>query len=162
MKQTSLPIIRTFLTICMVGIIVLSCKKDEPFYQVNAFEMELHYNVNKYRQSQGLSDLVFFHDLFIEARQQSAAYMNSGKPDEGMDARWEKIKEHWEPVNFGALSSKINSKDTTAARIVVEGWIQDSAARSIILDDHIQSGPGIAEGNDGWVYITHFFMKIHD
>jgi hypothetical protein len=162
MKQTSLPFIRTLLAICMVGIIVVSCKKDEPFYQVDAFELELHKNVNKYRQSQGLSDLVFFHDLFVEARQQSAAYLNSGNPSVGMDARWEKIRDHWQPVNFGALSSKINSKDTTAARLVVESWVQDSTARSIIMDDHIQSGPGIAEGSDGWVYITHFFMKIHD
>jgi len=165
MKQTSLPFIHTLLAICMVGIIVVSCKKDEPFYQVDAFELELHHNVNKYRQSQGISDLgdlVFFQDLFIEARQQSAAYLNSGNPNEGMDARWEKIREHWQPVNFGALSSKINSKDTTAARLVVEAWVQDSVARSIILDDYIQSGPGIAEGSDGWVYITYFFMKIHD
>lgn len=162
MKETSLSFIRTLLAICLIGVIVISCKKDDPFYQVDAFEMELHNNVNKYRQSQGLSDLVFFHDLFVEARQQSAAYLNSGNPNEGMDARWEKIRDHWQPLIFGALSSKINSKDTTAARLVVESWVQDSTARSIILDDHIQSGPGIAEGSDGWVYITHFFMKIQD
>ena len=163
MKQTSLPFIRTLLAICMVGIIVVSCKKDEPYYQVDAFEMELHNKVNKYRQSQGLSDLVFFHDLFVEARQQSAAWMNSANPTEGLDARMDKIDEHWEPVNpVDVLLATINSKDTVAARIVVESWIKDSTAHSIITDDHIQSGPGIAEDANGKVYITHFFMKIHD
>ena len=98
MKQTSLPYIRTLLAICMVGIIVLSCNKDEPFYQVDAFEMELHYNVNKYRQSQGLSDLVFFHDLFVEAREQSTAWKNSGDPNSGLFDRMDKITEHWKPV----------------------------------------------------------------
>ena len=137
MKQTSLPFIRTLLMICMVGIIVLSCKKDEPFYQVDAFEMELHYNVNKYRQSQGLSSLVFFPDLFVEARQQSAAWLNSGNPQEGLDDRFDKIFEHWEPVNLDVLLASINGKDTTAARIVVEGWLQDSLARNIIEEDHI-------------------------
>lgn len=162
MKQTSLPSIRTLMTICLVGIIVLSCKKDEPFYQVDDFETELHRNVNKYRQSQGLSDLVFFHDLFIEARQQSADWKNSGNPQQGLNERWDKIIEHWEPVNLDVLLSTINSKDTAAARMVVEYWIQDSLSRAVLTDDHIQSGPGIAEGEDGTVYITHFFMKIHD
>jgi len=162
MKQTSLPFIRTMLTICLVGIIVLSCKKDEPFYQVDAFEMEIHHNVNKYRRSQGLSDLVFFHDLFVEARQQSTAWKNSGNFDDGLDARLDKIYEHWEPVNFDVLLSTINGKDTTAARIVVEYWIQDSAMSAVLRDDFIQSGPGIATDDNGMVYITHFFMKIHD
>jgi hypothetical protein len=162
MKQTSLQILRTFLAICMIGMLVWTCKKDEPFYQVDAFEMELHDNVNKYRQSQGLSDLVFFHDLFIEARQQSAAWLNSGNPSEGMQERADKIYEHWEPVNLDVLLATINSKDTAAARIVVEGWIQDSSMSAVLRDDFIQSGPGIAEGGDGTVYITHFFMKIHD
>jgi hypothetical protein len=162
MKQTSLPFIRPLLAICMTSIIFLSCKKDEPFYQVDAFEMELHHNVNKYRQSQGLSDLVFFHDLFIEARQQSTDWMNSGNLQQGLDARMDKIIEHWNPVNLDVLLSTINSKDTTAARIVVEGWIQDSAFNAVITDDHIQSGPGIAVEGNGKVYITHFFMKIHD
>jgi hypothetical protein len=162
MKQRSLPFIPTLLTICMAGMIVLSCKKDEPFYQVDAFEMELHHNVNKYRQSQEMSSLVFFQDLFVEARQQSAAWLNSGNPEEGLDDRFDKIIEHWEPVNLDVLLASINSKDTIAARIVVEGWLQDSLARNIIQEDHIQSGPGIAQGSDGKVYITYFFMKIHD
>lgn len=163
MKQTSLHLLRTFLTVFLVGIIVLSCKKDEPFYQVDAFETELHRNVNKYRQSQGLSDLVFFHDLFIEARQQSTAWKNSGNPTEGLDARMDKIIEHWKPVNpVDVLLATINSKDTVAARIVVESWIQDSTANGIITGDHIQSGPGIAVDDNGKVYITHFFMKIHN
>jgi hypothetical protein len=162
MKQTRWQLLRSILAICVVGITVLSCKKDEPFYQVDAFEMELHHNVNKYRQSQGKSSLVFFQDLFVESRQQSAAWLNSGNPEEGLDDRFDKIIEHWEPVNLDVLLASINSKDTTAARIVVEGWLQDSLARTIIEEDHIQSGPGIAQGSDGKVYITYFFMKIHD
>ncbi len=162
MKQTSLPFFRTMLTICLVGVIVLSCKKDEPFYQVDAFEMEIHHNVNKYRRSQGLSDLVFFHDLFVEARQQSTAWKNSGNFDDGLDARLDKIYEHWKPVNLDVLLSSITGKDTTTARIVVEYWIQDSAMSAVLRDDFIQSGPGIAVDDNGMVYITHFFMKIHD
>ena len=155
--------LRSFLILSLVGITVLSCKKDEPFYQVNDFEMELYRNVNKYRQSQGLSDLIFFHDLFVEARQQSAAWLNSGNFMEGLEDRLKKIGEHWVPVNGpDVLLSSINGKDTTAARIVVEGWMQDSAMNAVLLDDYIQSGPGIAEGSDGQVYITHFFMKIYD
>jgi hypothetical protein len=79
-----------------------------------------------------------------------------------LDERLDKIIEHWKPVNLDVLLSTINSKDTTAARIVVEGWIQDSISQSIITDDHIQSGPGIAVDGNGKVFITHFFMKILD
>lgn len=162
MRQTNKQMLRSFLVVCILCITVLSCKKDEPFYQVEAFEMELHHNVNKYRQSQGLSSLVFFQDLFVEARQQSAAWLNSGNPEEGLDDRFNKILDNWKPVNLDVLLASINSKDTTAARIVVEGWLQDSLTRSIIKEDHIQSGPGIAQGSDGQVHITYFFMKIHD
>ena len=163
MKRTSRQWLRTCLAILAVGIIASSCTKDEPVYQVNAFEMELHQNVNKFRQSQGLGDLVFFQDLFVEARQQSAAWLGSGNFDEGLEERRQKIAEHWDLVNGpDALLATINSTDTAAARMVVEGWIQDSLSRSILADDHVQSGPGIAEGEDGTVYITHFFMKIQD
>jgi hypothetical protein len=162
MKQTHLSIPRTFLVLILVGILVLSCKKDEPFYQVSNFEMELHHNVNKYRQSEGLSSLVFFQDLFVEARQQSDAWKNSGDASEGLQERVDKIFEHWEPVNFDVLLSTINGKDTTAARIVVDYWKFDSAMSAVLRDDFIQSGPGMAEADDGTVYITYFFMKIHD
>ena len=156
-------ILRTFLMTCVLGTIVLSCEKNkDPFYQVDAFETELHKNVNKFRRSQGLSELVFFHDLFIEAREQSLDWKNTGNPTQGLDERMQTIEEHWNPTRLALINGGSISKDTTAARLVVESWIQDSMSRTILIDDFVQSGPGIAVGDNGEVYINHFFMKIPD
>ena len=155
--------LRTLLALCMTGLLMVSCEKNkEPFYQVDVFETALHNQVNKYRQSQELSDLVFSHDIFIEARQQSLAWKNSGDPASGLDARMQTIQEHWEPTMLGVITAQASSKDTAVARLVVESWVQDTTARSIITDDYVQSGPGIAVGEGGEVYITHFFMTIPD
>ena len=153
--------LRSFLLICILCLLVLSCEKDEPFYQVNAFETALHQNISDYRVSLGKSALVWFPDIFVEAREQSIAWKNSGDATSGINERIGIIQDHWEPANLGVITSQfIGKADTTAARIVFESWANDSSINATILDDFIQSGAGIAESADV-VYITHFLMKIN-
>ena len=152
--------VRTLILISLLTVLVLSCEKDEPFYQVNAFETALHNYVSDYRVAQGKSALVWFPDIFVEARDQSIAWKNSGDAFTGINERIGIIQDHWEPENLDViLYSFIGEPDTTNARLVYENWIADSAKNAIILDDFVQSGAGIAASDDV-VYITHFLMKV--
>ena len=152
--------VRTLILICTLSLMVLSCEKDEPFYQYNLFEQAVNRLVSDYRVSQGLNALVWFPDIFIEAREQSIAWKNSGDPSTGINERIGIIQDHWEPENLGVITSSfIGKSDTANARPVVDSWIADSATNVILLDDFVQSGVGIAESDDA-VYITHFLMKI--
>ena len=151
---------RTFLLICILSLFVLSCEKDEPFYQVNAFETALHNYVSDYRVTQGLNKLVWFPDIFIEAREQSIAWKKSGDASTGINERLGIIQDHWAPENLGVITSSfIGEADTTHARLVVNAWIEDPTIDSILIDDFVQSGAGIAKSDDV-VYITHFLMKV--
>jgi len=152
--------VRTLILISLLTVLVLSCEKDEPFYQVNAFETALHNNVSDYRVSQGKNALVWFPDIFVEAREQSIAWKNSGDALTGINERIGIIQDHWAPENLDViLYSFIGEPDTTNARLVLEDWIADSATNAKILDDFVQSGAGIATSDDV-VYITHFLMKV--
>ena len=63
--------VRTLLLICIFSIMVLSCEKDEPFYSESRFESAMFNNISSYRVAQGKSALVWFPDIFVEAREQS-------------------------------------------------------------------------------------------
>ena len=152
--------LRLCMLILALSILVLTCEKDEPHYSVNAFESALHNNVSDYRVSEGLSPLVWNADIFVEAREQSIAWKNSGDPSTGINERLGIIQDHWEPENLGVITSSFNGKaDTSSARLVLEAWIADPTIDSILVGDFVQSGAGIAE-KDGTVYITHFLMKV--
>lgn len=152
--------VRTFLFIILLGILVLSCEKDDPFYQVNAFETKLNTLVSEYRVSQGKNALVWFPDIFVEAREQAIAWKNTKDVNSGINERIGTIQDHWAPENLGVITQSLLGKaDTANARLVVNSWISDSATNVLLLDDFVQSGAGIAESEDV-VYIVHFLMKI--
>ena len=152
--------LRSFLLICILCLLVLSCEKDEPFYQVNAFETAIHELVSEYRVSQGKSALVWFPDIFVEAREQSIAWKNSGDINSGILERQGRILDNWGISQIAWLPDYfIGKADTASARQRFELWVADSARNAAILDDWIQSGVGIAESQDV-VYITHFLMKV--
>ena len=152
--------VRTFLFIVIIGIIVLSCEKDEPFYQVNAFETALHTRINNYRVSQDKSAFVWFPDIFVEAREQAIAWKKTGDLNSGINERIGIIQDHWAPTNFGLIRGQLIGKaDTANATIVLNSWISDSSTNATILDDFVQSGLGIAESED-IVYIVHFLLNI--
>ena len=151
---------RTILLILALGLIVLSCKKDDPFYQVNNFETALLEYINEYRISESKSSLVWFPDLFVEAREQSIEYKKTGDPYTGLYTRLGIIQDHWEPVNKAwGYSSFIGQADTTWARAVVNGWIADSASNAVLLDDFVQYGAGMTQGEDV-AYVIQFLIKI--
>lgn len=152
---------RLFLLL-LLGILVISCEKNkEPFYQVTPFETRVHDLVSDYRKSEGLNELVFFQDIFIEAREQSTAWKNSGDESTGIYERLGTIQDHWNPSNLKVINTSFTgSMDTLYARLLVEYWIADSATNVILLDDFVQSGPGAVTDGNGNVYVTYFLAKI--
>jgi hypothetical protein len=156
MKQ----ITRILIVVLFLVIVDISCKDDEPFYSINQYETNLNIAVNKYRKAQGLDTLLFFHDVFVEAREQSIAWKKSGDPSDGMDARIQTIIDHWEPTNLGVITSKAYAAHSDSAFNVVNSWKNDSSTNAILIDEFTHASPGIATGANGEVYITHFFLNL--
>jgi hypothetical protein len=155
MKQLT----RILLVVMVLALIDISCKDDEPFYSIDPYESNLNKFVNDYRRSLGLPDLVFFHDVFVEAREQSIAWKKSGDVNDGMQVRINTIIDHWEPTNLGVITSIAYAAHSDSAIHVVNAWAADSSTNAILIGDFTHAGPGIATG-DGKIYITHFFLKL--
>lgn len=156
MKQ----ITRILIVVLFLVIVDISCKDDEPFYSINPYESNLNKFVNDYRRSLGLNEVIFFHDVFVEAREQSIAWKKSGDVNDGMQARIQTIIDHWEPTNLGVITSIAYAAHSDSAFNVVNSWKNDSSTNAILIDEFTHAGPGIATGNNGEVYITHFFLNL--
>ena len=156
MKQLS----RILLVVLFLALVDISCKDDEPFYSIDPYESNLNKFVNDYRRSLGLPEVIFFHDVFVEAREQSIAWKKSGDINTGMEARMQSIMDHWEPTKLGVINWVAFPAHADSAINVVNDWISDSSANAILIDEYTHAGPGIATGDNGEVYITHFFLNL--
>jgi hypothetical protein len=117
-------------------------------------------NISDYRVSQGKSALVWFPDIFVEAREQSIAWKKSGDVNDGINTRIGVIQDHWAPVNLAWIPDFfVGEADTASANQRFQVWIADSATNAILLEDFVQAGVGAASSDDV-VYITTFLMKI--
>ena len=153
--------VRTITLIFLLSLLVLSCEKDEPFYQVSVFETAIHNNVSDYRVSQGLDPLVWFPPNFIDAREQALAWKKSGDPYDGINEREGRMQDELIPTTFGRIMYSVVTKnaDTTLARAVVNNWIANDSIKALMLDDVVQSGAGSAQSED-IVYIVHYLMNV--
>jgi len=151
---------RILIVALFLAIVDISCSDDEPFYSIDPYESNLNKFVNDYRRSLDLPEVIFFHDVFVEAREQSIAWKKSGDPSDGMQARINTIIEHWEPTNLGVITSKAYAAHSDSAKNVVNMWKNDSSTNAILIDDFTHAGPGIATGDNGEVFITHFFLTL--
>ena len=155
---------QTCLIILALSAIVISCEKDdEDFTQVSAFEKALHDEVNKYRASQGLSELVLQFIMVKEAQAHAVGRANGTITEEGviadMNERWHTVESKL-GVNNISNKAQISSQITnqTAAEVVAE-WASHPDGRSLLEGEYTQSGPGIGTTSDGRTYIMHMFCK---
>jgi uncharacterized protein YkwD len=147
-----------FLSLLLIIVtICLTCKKDDEWYHITAYEEQLHKCVNEFRKSQGKSDLVLQFVMVVEAQKHSKEWKDSGDPVTGLQEHFEVVIEKIGGTNSGAITSKVYNLLPDS---VVNLWIADSSTRDILLDVYTQSGPGIAEGENGAMYITHMFLNI--
>jgi hypothetical protein len=153
--------LKILFAIVIIALVVNSCKDDEPFYQVNAFETALHEYINEYRIAQGKSSLVWNFDIFVEARQQSVEFRKTGDYTTGLNTRIGQIQDNWVPEKLQFVqASAIGQADTSWARAIVNSMIADSAINVILLDDYNQYGAGMSQGDDAF-FSFQFFLKIN-
>jgi len=155
---------RTCILILAMSAIVVSCEKDdEDFTQVSAFENELHKEVNKYRVSQGMSELVLQFVMVKEAQAHARGRANGSISEEtalgDIKERWNTVEDKLGAANISneqSISSQITTQ--TAAEVVAE-WASHPDGRNLLEGDYTQSGPGIGTTSDGRTYILHMFCK---
>jgi uncharacterized protein YkwD len=150
-------IIYLFSLILIIAIICLTCKKDDEWYHITAYEEQLHFYVNEFRASQGKNALVLQPVMVVEAQGHSKDWKNSGDPLTGLQDRFEEVIEKIGGTNYGVITSIVYNLPPDS---VVKRWVADSSARARLLDVYTQSGPGIAEGDNNAIYITHMFLNI--
>lgn len=154
---------RTFIMILALAGITLSCEKEEDFTKVSVFEKALHDEVNKYRVSQGLDELVLQFVMVKEAQEHARGWANGSiTPDNANDdyqQRWHTIEGKLGVTNISNQWPIFDMITTETAAEVVAGWAADSAYNAIMKMDLTQSGPGIGTTSDGRTYILHLFCK---
>ncbi|KPK87631.1 MAG: hypothetical protein AMS27_01865 [Bacteroides sp. SM23_62_1] len=150
-------LIRFTILAAIISLICQTCKKDDEFYHITAYEENLHYYVNEYRKSKGLNELVLQPVMVIEAQANSVDWKNGGDPSTGLQDRFETVIEKIGGTSNGAITSIVYN---LSADSVVHYWARDTIADKILLGTYTQSGPGIARGNDDKIYVTHMFLYI--
>jgi uncharacterized protein YkwD len=138
-------------------VICSSCKKDDEWYHITAYEENLHRYVNEYRQSMGKSNLVLQPVMVVEAQGHSKDWRESGDPVTGLQERFETVIEKLGGTNYGVITMIAYGLSPDS---VVNLWITDSTANAIMLNEYTQSGPGVSEGDGNSIYITHMFLNI--
>jgi len=151
--------IRIITLAVLITLICQTCKKDDDFYHISAYEEQLHYYVNEYRESQGLNRLVLQPIMVVEAQENSTDWKNGGDPSSGLQTRFESVIEKIGGTSSGVITSLVYN---VSADSVVNYWIADSATHSVLIENYTQSGPGIAMGDNDAIYITHMFLFIPD
>lgn len=149
--------IRYFILVLIIASVCHTCKKDDDFYHISAYEENLHYYVNEYRTSKGLNELVLQPVMVIEAQANSVDWKNGGDPSSGLQSRFESVIEKLGGTSYGAITSIVNNLSPDS---VVHYWQSDTVVNPILLGEYTQSGPGIARGSDDEIYITHMFLYI--
>jgi len=152
---------RTFRFLSVLAFILIicsTCKKDDDWYHISAYEERLHRCVNDFRESQGKDKLVLQPVMVVEAQGNSKEWRDGGNAVSGLNDRFDAVIEKLGGTNYAAITSI--AYNLPPADSVVNHWIADSAIRVILLDVYTQSGPGIAYGDNNEIYITHMFLNI--
>ena len=154
---------RAYILILVLGIIAISCEKDEEFTQVSVFEQQLHDEVNKYRAEQGLNELVLQFVMVKEAQAHAIGRANGSISEENAIAD---INERWHTVESKLGVNNVSNEWTIRMQIttetaaqVVAAWAANPDIKEILDADLTQSGPGVGTTSDGRTYILHMFCK---
>ncbi len=151
------------MMILLLGAIFPSCEKNDEFTQVSAFENALHNEVNKYRQSQGLNELVLQFIMVKEAQAHAVGRANGSITEadvySDMMTRWHTVEGKLGVPNVSNETFISSEIMTSTAAEVVASWAADSIGKIILEGDYTQSGPGTGTTSDGRTYIMHMFCK---
>ncbi len=146
-----------------MSAVMVSCEKDDDFTQVSAFEKALHDEVNNYRVSQGLDELVLQFVMVKEAQEHSIGRANGSISEADADAD---IRERWHTIEGKLGVNNISNEATISWQIttqtaaeVVAAWAADPNGKALLEGNYTQSGPGIGTTSDGRTYILHMFCK---
>jgi len=152
----------TLLLFAILCAIVISCNNDDDdFTHVTALEQQLHDEVNSYRTSVGLNELVLQFSMVKEAQDHSIDWSNGTLGDDasaGLTDRFTTINDKLGGAYPKAILSSWNVQ--VDAQTIVNSWINDTALVNILQAELTQSGPGTAKDGDGNLYVTHIFMNI--
>jgi hypothetical protein len=145
-----------------VLLIVNSCKKDESFTQISAFERGIHNAVNDYRTSIGKPEMVLQFLLMNDAKTYSAKMANESVAFgiEGVTAELENQKVLLAADSSAAWVAYCEYENADSVMSIV---LKDPVAKAKIEGYFNQSAIGTAVDANGNFYVTglmlHFSSK---
>jgi uncharacterized protein YkwD len=153
-----------FILVATLTAIALSCNKDDDddFTHVSALEKAIHEEINNYRSSVDLNELVLQFVMVKEAQQQSTDWANNGSVDQtyttGLTDRWTTVINKLGGTNNRTILQSWSGE--VDAQTIVNSWINNPSLDSILVGEYTQSGPGTASDSEGNLYVTQMFLNI--
>lgn len=165
--------LRILILVLALSATTLSCKKDDDFLRITAFETQLAIAVSAYRVDAGLNDLAHNYDILSKEAKANAEGRASGaitddKVYDDMLVRWHTVEDKLGVTNVSNesyLSAVINDpvNDANASLVatqLVEQWGSDSIGDVILKGDYTIQGPGEGKTSDGRTYVMLMLCKF--
>ncbi len=124
-------------------------------------ELEVHQQVNQYRQSRNLPPLKLDSRISEQARlhSQSMAAKSASFSHDGFEQRVKAIASEI-PLRSAAENLAYNQGYSDPVTIVVEGWIKSPGHLQNMIGDYHLTGIGVAKNSQGENYFTQIFVKL--
>lgn len=142
-------------------LVLFSCKKDKSPYPHEFLENQVVDEVNAYRVSIGLPELIVDDKIVEQARNHSKNMAENMVPfsHDGFHERIDNLR-----IAFPCLRSSGEniSFGYDNAKAVVTAWLQSEGHKDNIEGDFTHNGVGIAVDKDETYFYTHLFISIEE
>lgn len=142
-------------------LVLFSCKKDKSPYPHEFLENQVVNEVNAYRVSIGLPELISDARIVVQARNHSKNMAKSMVPfsHDGYYERIDNLR-----IDFPDLKSSGEniSYGYDNAKAVVAAWLQSEGHKKNIEGNFTHTGVGIAVDKDDTYFYTHLFIRVEE
>jgi len=133
-----------------------------PAVQISSSKMaqDIFNQVNHYRESHGLTKLIWDGKIAQEAQRHSLDMARVKRiSHDGFDQRWSRLRR----VIFGARgiaeNVAMNRNHRDPSSLAVKGWINSPGHHRNMIGDYNRTGIAVQKAPDGSYFFTQIFMK---
>jgi uncharacterized protein YkwD len=122
-------------------------------------ELEIHQQINQYRQSRNLPPLKLDSRITQQARlhSQRMAAKSASFSHDGFEQRYKAIAREI-PLRGAAENIAYNQGYSDPVSIVVKGWINSAGHHENMIGNYDLTGIGVASNSQGEYYFTQIFV----
>ncbi len=154
-----LNLFKALCAIIMTLVIYSSCKKDDDFIQVTAFEKSIHDAINEHRVSVGKPEMILSFIMMDDAKSYSTKMANNSVEfgTEGLAADLQTLKSNLAATSAGAWVATCQYENADSVMKIV---LNNAEVKTTIESTFNQSAVGAVKSSDGIYFITHLLLYI--